>query len=223
MKTNYKEKKDRMLTAPLLVSIALAVVVEGTTDSEIPVCINRRSVRQRHELPCPVRAVCADEWITVRDWFNGTRCREQRIVHNCVCPGEQQCPVGDENQILYDNKKHRMYMCEPKCRLGMCSTRLRAAEELVQYSPDFSGFNYYRINCRCPGHNYPLDPVPGKLIKATTYRRQFFNRTAGITYSEYKCAGNEPLPGEDTVCPVVSRRGGDAGLTGLGMEEDSWA
>ncbi|KAK7090343.1 uncharacterized protein [Littorina saxatilis] len=179
----------------VLLSIAVVVVVDGGgRDSALPNCVGSPSTYQRRvgNLACPTEAVCADEWNTVRDWYNGTRCKEQRIIKHCSCPGNHDCPVGNETHAFYANKKHTQYLCEPRCRIDKCSTTYRAAMEMVQNSPEFQGHNFYRINCRCRGHHFPMDSRRGRLMRSTSYMRVRFNFTQSVTYTQYRCASEGP-------------------------------
>lgn len=177
-----------MLTTSL-VALALLLNLGMAQNTNIPTCTNTPDPVQRRVWECPPRAVCADEWLVVRDWQNGTMCRERRVMNNCQCPTDHTCPVGNSAHLLHVNAKHRQYLCEPKCNIEMCgSANRRNAEEMVQQS---DGPTFYRINCRCPGHNYPLESVPGELRRATRFFRiRFHFQGTGPVQSihEYRCS-----------------------------------
>ncbi|XP_076454163.1 uncharacterized protein LOC143289151 [Babylonia areolata] len=180
-----------MLT-PAALMLCVAVMTAGAQvvrsgEEDIPTCPAFSSTYIRSSRQCPVRAVCADVWNTVRDWQNGTRCREHRVMLNCRCPRNGQCPIGNPAHALHGSVKHSQYMCEPACILEACRTRTRPAKELVSNTRS-RGYRYYRINCRCAGHHYPRTTRNPRRGRATTYMRLFFERRNRLLLTQFKCA-----------------------------------
>jgi len=114
---------------------------------------------------CPLDAVCADVFESMRDWYNGTRCQEKRTLHNCMCEGNTICPYNNEQHMIYASRKHKRYTCKPKCEFPYCNNvpPQRVRGRLVpptaitgeQTSPEFGRRSFYKVMCRCPRHHRP--------------------------------------------------------------------
>jgi hypothetical protein len=151
----------------LLVGSMLAIYA-GRTHA---ICENTPPVWRNNNITCPDRAICADVFKTPRDWYNGTRCDEERILHHCLCNGVTPCPFNNPDHLTYASAQHLQYTCRPTCALPYCGNLTprpsegrstpTVAQTLEQNSPDFGGRNYYRMNCRCPRHKVPYTRTPG--------------------------------------------------------------
>ncbi|XP_005104280.2 uncharacterized protein LOC101853874 [Aplysia californica] len=139
-------------------------------------------VWRNENMTCPARAVCADVFEHVRDWYNGTRCEERRTLHNCKCQGNTVCPYNNDAHKIYASKKHTRYTCEPTCTLPYCSNVPRqlvrnrmvppTAVTAEQNSAQFGGRTYYRIDCRCPRHHNPRQQR-GRFRSVKTYSHRY--------------------------------------------------
>ncbi|KAL8617464.1 hypothetical protein ACOMHN_018945 [Nucella lapillus] len=192
----------RMLTTSVLVCVVMMGMmgVEGQRmmrrrqwEEDIPACapyvFQEKNEDDRSQEECPQRAVCADEWNTIRDWYNGTRCRDHRISYNCRCPNGHMCPIDNPDHRLYGNDKQSQYTCQPACALNRCLTDRFPAKEMVSTRRN----RYYRINCRCLNHHVVL-PSAGRrgANRATKYLRLFFDRQHGQVFTQYICLNLVP-------------------------------
>ncbi|KAK7499184.1 hypothetical protein BaRGS_00009444, partial [Batillaria attramentaria] len=139
----------------VLVAQCVVVLLVGNcvfADESVPNCEGSPSEVWRNEggpEECAEKAVCGDKWTMIRDWHNGTRCRDTRIVYNCQCPHahDAPCPVNDDDYALHASRIHNQYLCQRACSLDKCSSNVRAAQEMVYHFRDNDPRrNYYRAN-----------------------------------------------------------------------------
>ena len=49
----------------------------------------------------------------------------------------------------------------------------------------------FQINCRCPGHDFPMTTRRGYLTRTTSYSRLRFNFTQSVVYVQYRCSSRK--------------------------------
>ncbi|KAK6962975.1 hypothetical protein BgiMline_033097 [Biomphalaria glabrata] len=194
---------------------ALCVVLTSLTThlTHAQVCGDVPIVWRNNNQTCPPRAICADVFNTIRDWYNGTTCPEKRTLHNCFC-GSGMCPVNDESHQMYASQFHRIYTCEPVCRLPWCANVRSTGDRTVavvteQSSPTFSRNTYQRVDCRCPRHHRP-SIGNGILHHAVKSSGNVYNPLKQNYQTQHVCrnsiadnAMNDPCPAyRDTVQDV---------------------
>ncbi|RUS81699.1 hypothetical protein EGW08_010561 [Elysia chlorotica] len=110
-----------MMKATMLTALLLFVAVAHISATRV--CGNV-FIWRNNNMTCPqhTKAVCADVFKTTRNWYNGTTCDEHRVLHNCMCSGNNMCPVTDDSHKIYASKTHTRFTCQPKCSLGWCDS-----------------------------------------------------------------------------------------------------
>ncbi|KAK3763205.1 hypothetical protein RRG08_052540 [Elysia crispata] len=127
-------------------------------------------VWRNSNMSCPhdTTAVCADVFETRRNWYNGTTCDERRVLHNCMCPNNQICPVNDPNHRFYASAIHTRYLCQPKCSLNSCASFSGVFPLTTVYTaPEFGQRTYNKIDCLCPYHHSPAQAQIGSRSRSS--------------------------------------------------------
>ncbi|RUS80563.1 hypothetical protein EGW08_011657 [Elysia chlorotica] len=139
-------------------------------------------------MTCPqhTKAVCADVFKTTRNWYNGTTCDEHRVLHNCMCSGNQMCPVTDDSHKIYASKTHTRFTCQSKCSLGWCDSSPNTFPlTTVHNAREFGNRTYNQIGCLCPRHHSPVQ-TPG-YHRATQVYSQRWDASRGSWLTLYRC------------------------------------
>jgi hypothetical protein len=168
-------------------AVGLCVLFVVTTQA---VCEDAKVLWRNNNITCPDRAVCADVFLTTQDGIEDEEpCVQQKIFHNCMCPGDSVCPFDQPANVLYASATQQQFTCRPVCQLPYCANiRIMGAvsQTTEQNAPNFGGKTYTRVNCRCAGHHTPYEQ-PGTL-KSVVASAQRYNARTQKYYTEYSCS-----------------------------------
>lgn len=162
-------------------------------------CGNTQPVWRNNNFTCPDRAICADVFVTTRNWYNGTRCEESRTLHNCLCPGGTVCPYNNPAHRFYASAQHLQYTCRATCTFPYCGSvrtgRPNApvvSQTAEQNAAEFDSRTYYRMDCRCPRHSSPHTQTAGVHRAVHAYSHLYDYRQHRYS-TQYVCTtrGNE--------------------------------
>ena len=76
-------------------------------------------------------------------------------------------------------------------RVYLCDTEKTDAERQRGFSCWQCWSFDFQINCRCPGHDFPMTTRRGYLTRTTSYSRLRFNFTQSVVYVQYRCSSRK--------------------------------